>query len=186
MADPMPPPGTADDIYARVLEEHDRRLRELEAPAGTQRAQTMGDLLGRASHTLTPAAMSIGMGSPGVFYSGTRPFTFPAPSGGARSAVLMLSASLSNSEGNANPISAFAGVIYQSVYRWRGRASAPAATSAPAGWDEVISAVAPVVVPADTEPTFALTVHGTTFMASPTPWLNVTNITAVLLYGDRL
>lgn len=186
MADPMPPPGTKEDVYAALLAEHDRRLRELEAPAGTQRAQTMGDLLGRSTHTVTPAPMSIGMSGPGTFASGTRVFQFPAPRGGARSAIVFVSASLSNSEGISNSISAFAGLIYASVYRWRGRASVPASTSSPPGWDETISAFAPIIVPAGTEPALALNVQGTVFVSSPLPWLTVSSITAVLIYGDRI
>ncbi|QAB18797.1 hypothetical protein Leucomu_13545 [Leucobacter muris] len=44
MADPMPQPDTEQGILARMLGEVDRRLRELEAPSGTQRNLVLRDL----------------------------------------------------------------------------------------------------------------------------------------------
>lgn len=110
----------------------------------------------------------------------------PGPQGGARSAILMVSATLTNSAGLSNSISAFGDLIYQSASRWRGRATVPATTSSPGGWAETLAAFAPVVVPAGADPVFALNVQGTTFVASPVPTLTVSNITATLLYGDRI
>lgn len=176
----MPKPGTRDDMLAALISDMDRRLRELEAPGGTQRAQTMGDLIGRTVHTVTVPTVTATASTTNPSWVSSE-FALPAPRGGSRSALFVFNGPLS---GSGEPAQAFVEVRRLGGLLIGGSGNVNGGASRPAGWSEMVAGAVPLIVPAGEDPVFQVRVAALKF-TSPTALASVSGATAALIYGDR-
>lgn len=146
---------------------------------------TVTELASRSTHQVSPASISVtGNATVAPFPTATRSFSFPAPAGGRRTAILIFSCEYSSS---SSTISAniFPEILQGSVTTWRGSSvPVPAATSAPANWVPTTSSFASVLIPAGTNPEFTFRIHRVGFQTTTTT-ITASNMQAVLIYGDR-
>lgn len=146
---------------------------------------TVTELASRSTHQVSPASISVtGNATVAPFPTATRSFSFPAPAGGRRTAILIFSCEYSSS---SSTISAniFPEILQGSATTWRGSSvPVPAATSAPADWVPTTSSFASVLIPAGANPEFTFRIHRVGFQTTTTT-ITASNMQAVLIYGDR-
>lgn len=163
-------------VVGRQLDELERQQLEIEA--------NVAELQARSTHFDSPANLSVtGNATTAPFPSATRNFSFPAPTGGRRAAVLTFSWDYTNS--GSSTVSAYADIRQGSTIIWQSPQgqSVPWGASAPPGWSPGASGLASVRVPAGGS-TFSLRIHRVGFQTTTTT-LSATNISAVLQYVDR-
>lgn len=140
------------------------------------------ELQSRTTTQVTPDDLTVS-GSSAAPHSATRLFSFAAPQGGSRAAILTFSCTYTASdvvESNVFP------ELYFGANRiWGGSSTAvPQLMSAPAGWTNSTSAVVAVNIPAGISPTFTFILNRVTFSAATTS-VTAINMNAVLTYGDK-
>lgn len=144
------------------------------------------ELNARTMLTTTAANVSVtGNATTTPFPTATRSWTFNAPAGGRRRALLTANWDYTNSGGLSNTVSAFSELLQDGVVVWssRGGISVPIATSVPGAWLITESPTISVNVPADGS-TFGLRIHRVGFSSTSTT-LTARNIASTLTYGDR-
>lgn len=158
---------------------------ELVTAQQTVIGDTVTELSSRSTHQVSPASIAVdGSATIPPFPTASREFSFPAPQGGRRSAILIFSCEYTSS---SSTISAniFPEILQGGVTTWRGSSvPVPAATSAPPNWVPTTSSFASVLVPADTSPSFTFRIHRVGFQDIRTI-ITASNMQAVLIYGDR-
>lgn len=147
-------------------------------------SSTVNELSSRSTHQVSPANISVsGNATVAPFPTASRSFTFPAPAGGRRTAILIFSCEYTS---NSSTISAniFPEILQGGSTTWRGASvPVPAATSAPANWVPTTSSFASVQIPAGVSPEFTFRIHRVGFQSTSTT-ITASNMQAVLIYGD--
>lgn len=147
-------------------------------------AATVAELTNRATHQVSPSSLTVsGNATVAPFPSSSRSFSFPAPQGGRRSAILAFSCELTSSSSSI-AASIFPELFQDTARIWGGEpAQVPRMTSAPAGWTESVNGFAAVRVPAGSAPSFTFRMHRVGFQSTSTT-ITASNMQAVLMYGD--
>lgn len=190
---------------ARVVAEQLRKVRravaDAQKPTGTEKARSLlqlgeavsvlevqvAELNARSVDVETPADVTISAATPGVFTTATRSMTFAAPEGGARVAMLHMSAVLERVTESGN-ITVWVEILQNGVSTWKrlaafyvgDTASAPPDWGNPA-WGEPIQ----LAVANAAEASMTLKLHAHVFVAG-TVTARMKNITATLEYGARI
>lgn len=153
----------------------------------TQQAEVRSavtELSSRSTHQVSPANISVsGNATVAPFPTASRNFSFPAPAGSRRTALLVFSCEYSS---NSSTVSAniFPEILQGGVTTYRGASvPVPAATSAPPNWVPTTSFFASVLVPSEVSPEFTFRIHRVGFQSTSTT-ITASNMQAVLIYGD--
>lgn len=144
---------------------------------------TTSDLANRRSYTETPPNFSVtGNATVAPFPVASQTFTLPAPNI-QRSASIGFTATMTNSGGTANSVSAFVELIYSGTVLSNTQISVPRPTSAPPSWVDSINFFSFAQIPAGSDPVFTVRITRVGFTAVTTT-LSITNMTAFIQYGD--
>lgn len=144
---------------------------------------TVTDLSNRRSYQTSPSNFSVtGNATVAPFPTATQTFTLPAPEV-QRSASIGFTATMTNSGGVANSVSAFVELLYGSTVLSNTQISVPRPTSAPPSWVDSINFFSFASIPAGADPTFSVRITRVGFTGVTTT-LSITNMTASIQYGD--
>lgn len=146
---------------------------------------TITDLSNRRSYLTNPANLSVaGNATVAPFPTATRTFTLTAPNV-QRAASIGFTATMSNTGGTANSVSAFVELLYGSTVLSNTQVSVPRPTSAPPSWVDSINFFSFATIPASSDPTFSVRITRVGFTSTSTT-LSINNMTAFIQYGDAV
>ena len=146
---------------------------------------TVNDLSGRRSYLANPANLSVaGNATTAPFPTATRTFTLSAPNV-QRAASIGFTATMSNTGGVANSVSAYVELLYGSTVLSNTQISVPRPTSAPPSWVDSINFFSFATIPAGTDPTFSVRITRVGFTSTSTT-LTIKDMTAFIQYGDAV
>lgn len=146
-------------------------------------SNTITDLSNRRSYLTNPANLSVsGNATVAPFPTATRTFTLAAPNV-TRAASIGFTATMSNSGGVANSVSAFVELLYGSTVLSNTQISVPRPTSAPPSWVDSINFFSFATIPASSDPEFSVRITRVGF-TSTTTTLSINNMTAFIQYSD--
>lgn len=154
----------------------------------TQQGEIQGavtELQARRTHSTSPANLSITNNATTNPPSVTRTFSFPAPEGGARTALVFLSADLATTLAASQSVTAFARLEYGSSARATDNYILGAGPSRPSWYSEQINFQFYTTVPAGEPPEFTLRLSRLGFTSTSTT-VTASDITAIIQYGDRV
>ena len=146
---------------------------------------TVNDLRSRRSYIVNPAALSVtGNATVAPFPTGTITFTMTAPEV-TRTAQIGFTATMSNTGGTANSVSAFVELLYGGVVLSNTQISVPRPTSAPTSWVDSINFYSFATIPGTVAPEFTVRITRVGFTGVSTT-LTIDNMTAFIQYGDAV
>ena len=161
--------------------------RQLDTLATQQESlsNTVLDLSNRRSYLTNPANLSVsGNATTAPFPTATRNFTLTAPNV-QRAASIGFTATMSNTGGVANSVSAFVELLYGSTVLSNTQISVPRPTSAPPSWVDSVNFYSFATIPPGSDPEFSVRITRVGFTSTSTT-LTIRDMTAFIQYGDAV
>ena len=162
----------------------DNALRAISGQLASASTQ-ITELYNRRTHVVNPADLSISNNATTSPPSVTRTFSFPAPEGGARTALVFISADLTTTQASTQQVRAFVDMSYQGVPRAATDVPIGAGFSQPSWYSGKLNFQFYTTVANGETPDFTLRLARLGFTSTSTT-VTASNITAIIQYGDQV